>query len=117
MHHAGVPLLAGTDAMDGDVLPGLSLHQELALLVASGLTPIEALQAATRNPARFLGQSDSRGTVEQGKMADLVLLDANPWQDISNTRKIHAVVLGGKLITQAQRREMLSKVAALASKH
>jgi hypothetical protein len=95
MKRAGVKILAGTD------LPpdGLTLHEELSLLVEGGLTPMEALQAATRNPAEFLGRLDSLGTVERGKIADLVLLDANPLEDIRNTRKIHAVIINGKLVT------------------
>ena len=94
MQRAGVKILAGTD------LPpdGLTLHEELALLTEAGLTPMEALQAATRNPAEFLGRLNSFGTVERGKIADLVLLDANPLEDIRNTRKIRAVFIGGKLV-------------------
>jgi hypothetical protein len=93
MQRAGVKIMAGTD------LPpdGVNLHKELALLVGAGLSPLEALQSATRNPAEFLGRLGSLGTVERGKIADLVLLDANPLEDIQNTRKIHAVIVGGKL--------------------
>ncbi|MGH9847155.1 MAG: amidohydrolase family protein [Blastocatellia bacterium] len=117
MHRARVSLLAGTDAMDGFVLPGLGLHEELALMVEAGLTPMEALQTATRNPAAFLGQSNSLGTIEKGKIADMVLLDADPLQNIANTRKIHAVIIGGKLITQTQRQEMLAKIESFARQH
>jgi hypothetical protein len=94
MKRAGVKILAGTD------LPpdGFTLHEELALLVEAGLTPMEALQAATRNPAEFLSILSSLGTVEQGKIADLVLLDANPLENIRNTGKIYVVILGGRLI-------------------
>lgn len=94
MKRAGVKIMAGTD------LPpdGLTLHRELELLVEAGLSTMEALQAATRNPAEFLGRLGSLGTVERGKIADLVLLDANPLEDIRNTRKIHAVIVGGKLV-------------------
>ena len=97
MKRAGVKIMAGTD------LPpdGLTLHEELSLLVEAGLTPMEALQTATRNPAEFLGRLDSLGTVERGKIADLVLLDANPLQDIRNTRRIHAVIFGGNVIPQS----------------
>lgn len=93
MKRAGVKIMAGTD------LPpdGLTLHAELALLVEAGLSPMEALQAATRNPAEFLGRLGSLGTVERGKIADLVLLDADPLEDIRNTKKIHAVIVGGEL--------------------
>jgi imidazolonepropionase-like amidohydrolase len=105
LHRAHVPLLAGTDALDAYVLPGFSLHQELELLVAAGLTPIEALQTATRNPAQFLGALSSRGTIETGQLADLVLLTANPLSDIRHTRRIAGVVLGGKYLTEATLRE------------
>jgi imidazolonepropionase-like amidohydrolase len=97
MHRAGVKFLAGTDSSAFTVvLPGAGLHDELALLVESGLTPLEALQAATRNPAIYFGKLAEWGTIEAGKAADLVLLDADPLQDIHNTRKIRAVVLKGK---------------------
>ena len=117
MHRAGVKLMAGTDALDGYVVPGLSLHQELELMVGSGLTPMEALQTATRNPAIFLNRIKTSGTIERGKVADLVILDANPLQNISNTQRIHAVVLGGQLISPAKRQEIIDKIAAFASKH
>src|SRR5262249_33495643 len=85
MHQAGVPFLAGTDTPGVPyVFPGFSLHDELALLVGeSGFTPLAALQAATRDPARFLGREDL-GTVDPGKLADLVLLDGDPLADIHN---------------------------------
>jgi imidazolonepropionase-like amidohydrolase len=76
----------------------LSLHDELGLLVAAGLTPLEALQAATRNPARSVGFGDDLGTVEVGKRADLVLLDADPLADIANATRIAAVVANGRLL-------------------
>ncbi len=112
MRQAGVALLAGTDTPNPYCFPGFSLHDELALLVRAGLTPMEALQTATRNPARYLGRSKELGTVEAGKIADLVLLEANPLDDIGNTRRIAAVVIGGKLLPEAALREMLEKVAA-----
>src|SRR5450631_768061 len=81
MHQAGVPLLAGTDTAPGIyIMPGFSLHDELANFVEAGLTPIEALQTATSNPARFLSRADL-GAIEPGKLADLVLLTANPIDD------------------------------------
>jgi imidazolonepropionase-like amidohydrolase len=97
MHNAGVPLLAGTDTPSPYSLPGSALHDELELLVEAGLSPLAALQTATRNPARFLQEKDL-GTVEVGKLADLVLLDADPLKDIGNTRSIAAVILGGRLL-------------------
>jgi imidazolonepropionase-like amidohydrolase len=99
------------------VLPGLGLHRELALMVEAGLTPMEALQTATRNAAQFLGKLDSQGTIERGKIADLVLLDADPLQDIANTRQIYAVVIGGRLITQPQRQQILAAARAFADKN
>ena len=99
MRRAGVNILAGSDAGANEYsFPGFSLHDELAELVAAGLTPMEALQSATLNAAKYLGMTDAFGTVEAGKMADLVLLDANPLDDIRNTRKIAAVILNGQLI-------------------
>ncbi|HET7209154.1 MAG TPA: amidohydrolase family protein [Terriglobales bacterium] len=96
MFRAGVPLLAGTDTGNPYCFPGFSLHDELALLVESGLTPLAALQAATRNAAVFMKAADRYGSVAKGKIADLVLLDADPLQDIHNTTKISEVFLEGK---------------------
>jgi imidazolonepropionase-like amidohydrolase len=96
MHKAGVPIMAGSDFSDWALVPGIDLHNELALLVEAGFSPMEALQAATLNPAKFLGKTDIFGTIQVGRVADLVLLNANPLEDISHTRKIYAVVLGGK---------------------
>jgi imidazolonepropionase-like amidohydrolase len=96
MHRAGVQFMAGTDSPAPYVVPGFSLHQELELLVKSGFTPAQALQAATIDPAIFLVNLDKYGVVEKGHIADLVLLNANPLEDISNTQKIAAVIFGGK---------------------
>ena len=101
MFRAGVPLLAGTDAMNPFCFPGFSLHDELALLVDSGLTPLAALQAATVNPAEFFGRTADLGTVTPGKLADLVLLGADPLVDIHNTTKIQAVWFRGKYFDRA----------------
>jgi len=92
---AGVALLAGTDTPEPYCPPGTSLHQELELLVESGLSPAESIRCATLNNARALGRDDQLGTIEPGKLADLVLLDANPLERISNTRKIAKVFRGG----------------------
>jgi hypothetical protein len=115
-HKSGVQFLAGTDFGVPYVVPGFSLHDELALFVQAGFTPLEALQTATINPARFLGQLDSLGTVEKGNLADLVLLDANPLEDIHNTQKINAVVVNGKLIPKSELQAMLASVEAEANK-
>jgi imidazolonepropionase-like amidohydrolase len=89
------------------------LHEELARLVEAGLTPLASLQAATRNPAHVLGLADSLGSIEPGKLADLVLLDANPLDDIRNTQKIHAVVADGQLYRRADLDRLLSEVEGL----
>lgn len=116
MRRAGIELLAGTDAPNPYVFPGFSLHDELALLVNAGLTPMEAIQAATRNPAKYLDKLDSLGTVEEGKIAELVILEANPLQDINNTRKINAVIIGGQLLPKSELQKMLSKIEASSSR-
>jgi imidazolonepropionase-like amidohydrolase len=95
MHAAGVQIMAGSDFSDWGMVPGVDLHNELALLVEAGFSPLEALQAATLNPAKFLGFSDRLGTIQKDKAADLVLLDADPLENISHTRKINAVVSDG----------------------
>lgn len=102
MHRAGVILMAGTDIGAPLLVPGFSMHDELALLVRDArMTPLQALQAATLTPARVMGAADSLGTVEAGKLADLVLLDADPLADIANTRRVHAVVANGRLMSRA----------------
>jgi cytosine/adenosine deaminase-related metal-dependent hydrolase len=116
LKEAGVKLLAGTDAPQPFVFPGFSLHEELQLLVQSGLTPLEALRTATYNPAEFLGALDSLGTVAKGKLADLVLLDGNPIVDIRNTKRISAVIANGRLFDSAARAQLLSHVET-ALKH
>lgn len=116
MRRAGVEFLAGTDVLNPYCFPGFSLHDELALLVEAGLSPIEALQAATLNPARFLGKEKDLGTVEKGKIADLLLLDASPLVDINNTRKIDSVVTGGKLLGKAELQKVLAEMEAMAAK-
>jgi imidazolonepropionase-like amidohydrolase len=116
LKQAGVKLLAGTDMPQAFVYPGFSLHQELELLVRSGLTPLEALRTATYNPAEFLGALDSLGTVAQGKVADLLLLDANPLDDIRNTRRIAVVIANGRVFDQAARAQLLKDVKS-ALKH
>jgi imidazolonepropionase-like amidohydrolase len=116
MHRAGVPFLAGTDTAAGvRVYPGFSLHDELTLFVNGGFTPLAALQTATLNPAHYLGMADT-GAVEKGKRADLVLLDANPLDDISNTRKIRAVVLAGRFFSRDDLDGLLRRVEQAAAK-
>jgi Amidohydrolase family len=109
MYRAGVAVLTGTDAPLRNSPPGFGLHEELALLVRGGMSPFEVLRAATWEPARYLGMLDSAGTIAAGKLADLVLLDANPLLDIRNTRRIVAVVAGGRLVDAADRAAVLRR--------
>jgi amidohydrolase family protein len=112
MHRAGVEFLAGTDTNGWNpIIPGFSLHEELALLVKSGLSPLEALQTATRNPARYFGPKADFGTVEPGKSADLVLLTADPTKDIHNTQKIDSVILRGRYFPRKELDTMLQQAA------
>jgi imidazolonepropionase-like amidohydrolase len=107
MQRAGVALMAGTDVGLPYLFPGFSLHDELALLVEAGLTSLEALQAATRNTARAVGLGNELGTVEVGKLADLVLLEADPLADITNTTRIAAVVANGRLFEKSELQRLL----------
>jgi imidazolonepropionase-like amidohydrolase len=117
MQRNGVKILAGTDSAAPFVFPGSSLHEELALLVRSGLSPMEALQAATRNPSEFLKQFAEQGTIEKGKLADLALLDANPLDDIRHTQKIRAVILRGKLLDRSALDALLAHAQDYAANH
>lgn len=98
LHRAGIPIVAGTD----QAVPGHSLHREIELYVKSGFTPMEAIQAATIVPARVMKIDNEVGTIETGKRADLIILDANPLEAISNIRKISSVIAGGRLYDPAQ---------------
>jgi hypothetical protein len=116
MRKAGVPILAGTDAGNPFCFPGFSLHEELALLVIAGLSPVEALRSATLSPAIFLGLDETLGTIAQGKIADLVLLDANPLADIRNTQRINAVVSNGRLFDRNALDKMLAAAEGAANR-
>lgn len=116
MGKAGVGILAGTDSQNPYTFYGFSLHDELGFLVQAGLSPMQALQAATLNPALFFGMEKDLGTVEKGKIADLVLLDGNPLESIANTKKIDAVVYGGKLYPRAALDAMLARAEALSAR-
>lgn len=116
MQRAGVRLMTGSDFGANPLLfPGWGVHDEMALFVKAGLTPMEAIQAATKNPATFFELNNSVGTVEKGKIADLVVLSANPLEDINNTRKITAVVFGGRMFDRAELNRMLNSAAAAAN--
>ena len=110
-HAAGVPVLAGTDAMDANIVHGFSLHDELQQLVQAGLTPIDALRAATIVPATHFGRAHDLGSIEVGKIADLVLLSANPLSDIRNTKSIRAVWLNGQHLNRNVLNQMLQWTA------
>jgi imidazolonepropionase-like amidohydrolase len=116
LHRAGVLLLVGSDSLDPFVFPGESLHKELAEFVRAGLTPGEILQAATRGAAQFLGRERDCGTVETGKLADLLLLEASPLENIANTERIAAVVRAGRYLDRAELDKLLAgaKSAAVA---
>jgi imidazolonepropionase-like amidohydrolase len=102
LHDAGARLLAGTDCFGlGKQLPGLGLQNELALLVESGLSPLAALQAATVTAADALGQSDNLGSLEPGKLADIVVLEGDPLADIQNARRVRTVAKGGRVYDAA----------------
>jgi Amidohydrolase family/Domain of unknown function (DUF4440) len=116
LFRSGVPLLAGTDTGNPYCFPGFSLHDELALLVEAGLTPLAALQSATSNAAVFMNATDRYGSIARGKIADLVLLDADPLQDIHNTTKIRAVFVAGKEFDRAALDSIL-RVAEAAASH
>lgn len=117
MEAAGVRIIAGTDIAVPNVYPGWSLHEDLTFLVQAGLTPIQALQAATKNPAEFLGKLETQGTIEQGKFADLLLLDGNPLVDIHNTQRIRALILRGKLLDRTALNELLAKEEKFAAEN
>ncbi len=116
MQKAGVPILAGTDTGNPFCFPGFSLHDELALLVIAGLTPVEALRSATLNPAKFFGLDQTLGTIEQGKIADLVLLDASPLLDIRNTQRINAVVANGRFFDRKALDKLLGEAEGAANR-
>jgi imidazolonepropionase-like amidohydrolase len=115
MDRAGVRIIGGTDTPNPYVFPGFAAHDELALLVEAGLSPMRALQTMTRDAAQFLGLEQTMGTVRQGKVADLLVLDANPLADITNTQKIHAIFTRGKLITSEDRARILAAVEDAAA--
>jgi hypothetical protein len=116
LHKQGVMILAGTDNENPFVVPGFSLHDELELYIKAGLTPLEALQTATLNPAIFMHEENELGTVEKGKFADLVILDQNPLIDIKNTRSINSVIMNGHLIDKDQINKLLEQLKEIALK-
>jgi imidazolonepropionase-like amidohydrolase len=117
MHAAKIPFLAGTDAPAGyDLVPGASIHRELQLFVRAGLTPLQALQTATLNPAIFFGKTADWGTIAPGKIADLVVHARNPLVDIVNTRSVTAVVADGRYYSPRDLDRMRLRIMELAWK-
>ena len=107
LQQSGAGLLLGSDSPQIFNVPGFAIHRELQSLVDAGLSPYQALLTGTVNPARFFGRIDVAGTVEEGRDADLVLLDSNPLQDISATRRVHGVMLRGRWFSKREIGEML----------
>ncbi|MGH7538083.1 MAG: amidohydrolase family protein, partial [Gemmatimonadales bacterium] len=112
LQDAGAGMLLGSDAPQVMNVPGFSAHKELEALVAAGLTPYQALAAGTRNVADYFGTADRTGTVERGKVADLVLLDANPLAAIANTTRIAGVAARGTWLARAELDRRLAAIAA-----
>jgi imidazolonepropionase-like amidohydrolase len=117
MHDAGVTIMAGTDTTAPNVFPGFSLHEDLFYQVQAGLTPLQALQSATCVPATFLGRESQQGSIAIAQRADLLLLEANPIEDIRNTQKIWALVLDGKFLDRDKLNELLEGAERFASAH
>lgn len=114
-HQEGVRMLAGTDTGAGLVLAGFDLHEELRILVEeAGLTPLQAIQAASRNSAESLGRLHDLGTIEAGKLADLVMLEDDPLEDIRATRSVAAVIAAGRVYTRADLDALLASIERLA---
>ena len=111
LHDAGAPLALGSDAPQFFNVPGFSLHHEMPMMVAAGLTPYEVLVTGTRNPARYFQTPEAFGTVQEGRRADLILLDANPLDDVANLRRPAGVMIRGRWLSQAEIREGLERIA------
>src|SRR3954471_1790641 len=116
MYDKKIPFLAGTDApAEYDLAPGASLHRELQLFVRAGLTPLQALQTATLNPAAYFGKTSDWGTIAAGKAADLVVLRGNPLVDIANTRAVAAVVADGRYYSPRELDRLRIRIMELAA--
>src|SRR5699024_3092653 len=112
LHEEGAGLLLGSDAPQIFNVPGFSVHHELRYIVEADLTPYEALRTGTVNPARYLDEPESRGTIEEGKVADLVLLEANPLEDISHSDSIAGVMYQGNWLSKEEIEKRLGEIAA-----
>jgi len=112
LHRAGVPILLGTDAPQVFSVPGFSIHREMAMMVEAGMTPFEVLQSGTRNVATYFGTSAESGTVEIGKRADLILLDANPLASAANVQRRAGVMVHGRWLPESEIQRGLAALAA-----
>ncbi len=111
LHRNGAGLLLGSDSPQIFNVPGFAIHRELQYIVDAGLTPFAALQTGTANPARFFGRPDEFGVIKTGAGADLILLDANPLDDIANTRRIHGVMVRGRWLSRSELDGILDRLA------
>jgi imidazolonepropionase-like amidohydrolase len=109
LHEAGAGLLLGSDSPQVFNVPGFALHHELRLIAEAGLSPFAAIQTGTINAARFFGAEDRWGTVQEGLVADLILLDSNPLTDVTNSKRIHGVMLRGRWLSRADLDAMLER--------
>jgi imidazolonepropionase-like amidohydrolase len=116
LHRAGAPIALGSDAPQFFNVPGFSIHHELRMMVAAGLTPFEALVTGTRNPARYFGVPGEFGTVAPGQRADLILLEANPLEDVANVERRAGVMLRGRWLAEQDIRSRLNRIAAQVSR-
>ena len=114
LHAAGAPIALGSDAPQFFNVPGFSIHHELRMMVAAGLTPYEVLATGTREPARYFGTPDAFGTVEEGRRADLILLEANPLEDVANVQRRVGVMVHGQWLPEEEIRARLERIAAAA---
>ena len=114
MNVAGVPLMIGTDLMCPGLIPGYSVHEEMALWQEAGIAPADVLRSATIVPAQFMGQDKRLGTIAEGKMASMVLVSANPLDDIRNAEKIQGVFLRGRYYSRADLNQLLEQAKGLA---
>jgi imidazolonepropionase-like amidohydrolase len=112
LHKAGVKLLVGSDSPQWFLAPGDAVIREIEAFAEAGLTPFASLEAATRNPAEYLGVLRDRGTLEVGKQADVVLLSGNPLTQIGNVRRVDGVMVGGRWIDRTRLDAMLAAIAA-----
>lgn len=110
IHETGIPIMAGTDTPIAYLTPGLSLHEELSALVKAGLSPLDAIKTATYNPSKYFDMENELGSIKENMWADLIILDSNPLDDITNTRAINIVIKQGKVYDSQMITEILNKL-------